>query len=110
VKTTYYKKSDAKDLFIDLGEVGVMATVTLNGKEIGTTWMAPYRLNITEAVKGGENSLEVKVVNVWRNRITGDKTLPEKERTTWLLVDNVTRREQLITSGLLGPVTIQEVN
>jgi len=106
--TTFtYQKSDAKDVHIDLGKVGVMATVTLNGKSIGTTWMAPYRLNITDAIQEGENELEVKVVNVWRNRLTGDKTLPEEQRTTSVLVDNITPEEELISSGLIGPVTIQ---
>ncbi len=109
--TTFsYQKSDAKNVFIDLGEVGVMATVTLNGKEVGTTWMAPYRLSITNALKEGVNTLEIKVVNVWRNRITGDKTLPEEERTTSVLIDNITPEEELISSGLLGPVTIQVVD
>uniref|UniRef100_UPI003216A70F glycosyl hydrolase n=1 Tax=uncultured Draconibacterium sp. TaxID=1573823 RepID=UPI003216A70F len=108
--TTFsYSNAEAKNVFIDLGEVGVMATVTLNGQEVGTTWMAPYRLNITEALKEGENTLEVKVVNVWRNRLTGDKTLPEEERTTSVWIDNITSEEELIPSGLIGPVTIQVV-
>ncbi|HEC44240.1 MAG TPA: hypothetical protein ENI20_15570 [Bacteroides sp.] len=102
-----YKKTDTKDVFIDLGKVGVMATLTLNGKEVGTTWMDPHRLNVTEAIKEGENKLEVKVVNVWRNRITGDQKLNKEERTTWLLVDNVTPEEELIPSGLMGKVSLQ---
>jgi hypothetical protein len=110
-KTTFnYQNTKAKAGFIDLGEVGVMATVTLNGKNVGTTWMAPYRLKITNSLKEGENTLEIKVVNVWRNRITGDKTLPEEEQTSSVLIDNITPDEKLITSGLLGPVTIQLVN
>lgn len=104
-----YAKTDAKDVFIDLGHVGVMATVTLNGKKVGTTWMAPYRLKITEAIKEGENRLEVNVVNVWRNRLTGDKKLTKDRRTTWLVVDRITPEEQLIPSGLFGEVTIQTV-
>lgn len=104
-----YQKSDAKAAVIDLGEVGVVATVTLNGKNIGTSWMAPYRLDITDALQEGENKLEIKVVNVWRNRLTGDKTLPLEERTTSVLVDNITRKEEVISSGLIGPVTIQVV-
>jgi len=47
---------------------------------------------------------------VWRNRLTGDKLLPESERTTSVLIDNITPEEELITSGLLGPVTIQLVD
>jgi hypothetical protein len=109
--TTFtYQKSEAKVVAIDLGELGVMATVTLNGKNVGTSWMAPYRLYITDALQEGENKLEIKVVNVWRNRLTGDKTLPEEQRTTSVLVDNITRAEEMISSGLIGPVTIQTVN
>ncbi len=109
-KSFNYKKTGAGDIFIDLGKVGVIATVTLNGNEAGTTWMAPYRLKITNAIKEGENTLEIKVTNVWRNRIIGDKLLPEKERSTWLLVDDITSDAELIPSGLMGPVTIQMFN
>jgi hypothetical protein len=108
--TTFnYQQSDAKDVVIDLGKVGVMATVTLNGKVVGTSWMAPYRLTITDALQEGENKLEIKVVNVWRNRVTGDKTLPIEERTTSVLVDLITPAEEMSSSGLMGPVTIQVV-
>jgi len=87
-----------------------MASVTLNGKEVGTTWMAPYRLNISDAITQGENRLEVKVTNVWRNRITGDKNLPEQERSTWLLIDRITDEEDLIPSGLMGEVNLQNID
>lgn len=106
--TTFkYQKSNAGKVAIDLGKVGVMATVKLNGKQIGTTWMAPYRLDITDAVKEGDNQLEIKVVNVWRNRLTGDKALPANQRTTSVLVDAVLPEEEMSASGLIGPVTIQ---
>lgn len=105
-----FRKTSAKNAFIDLGKVGVMATVTLNGEEVGTTWLAPYRLTITDTLKEGENVLEIKVVNVWRNRLTGDKHLPDEERTTSVLVDNITPEEELISSGLIGPVSIQVID
>jgi hypothetical protein len=108
--TTFdFEMPDAKNFFIDLGKVGVMATVILNGKNVGTTWMTPFRLNITGIIKERENTLQIKVVNVWRNRLTGDKTLPEDKRTTSVLVDNITPEEELIPSGLMGPVSIQVV-
>ncbi|MCK0148093.1 hypothetical protein MWU78_20775 [Arenibacter sp. F26102] len=106
----YSKKQQPKEVFIDLGKVGVMASVKINGKEIGTTWIAPFKLSTKDILEEGENTIEVEVVNVWRNRITGDKTIPETERTTWLLIDNVTPEEELIPSGLLGPVTIQTIH
>jgi len=105
----YVKNADTRNVFIDLGNVGVMASVKINNKDMGTTWIAPYKLDITEAIQEGENTIEVEVVNVWRNRITGDKLVPEEERTTQLLVDNIGKDEALISSGLLGPVTIQVI-
>jgi hypothetical protein len=106
---TFKNDESAKDIFIDLGKIGVMASVKINGTHIGTTWIAPYKLNANEAIKDGENTVEIEVVNVWRNRITGDKKLPETEKTTWLIVDGITPEEELIPSGLLGPVTIQTI-
>ena len=105
----YIKNAEVSDVFIDLGNVGVMASVKINGKDVGTSWIAPYKLNITKAIQEGENTIEVEVVNVWRNRITGDKLLPEEKRTTHLLVDGISREEELISSGLLGPVTLQVI-
>jgi len=106
----YKNKEQTKDVLIDLGNVGVIASVKLNGKAIGTTWMPPFQLNAADAIKEGVNTIEVEVVNVWRNRITGDNLLPESDRTTWLLVDSVEPEEELIPSGLLGPVTIQTIH
>ncbi len=105
----YKKEKSTKDIFINLGKVGVIASVKINGNDIGTTWIAPFKLNATDAIKDGKNTIEVEVVNVWRNRLTGDKTLPEDEQTTWVNVDAVTPQEELIPSGLLGPVTIEVI-
>ena len=95
------------DLFINLGDVGVMAEVRINGQEIGGTWMSPFRLNTGDFLKAGENQLEVEVVNVWRNRLIGDKMLPKEERYTWLLVDDIKPGDELQASGLIGPVSIE---
>ncbi|WP_147676347.1 glycosyl hydrolase [Algibacter pacificus] len=105
----FTKTEENQDVFIDLGDVGVMATVKINGKNVGTTWIAPFKVKINQALKEGENTIEVEVVNVWRNRLTGDQYLPETERFTWVNVDRATPKEELISSGLLGPVTIQVI-
>jgi hypothetical protein len=64
-------------LYLDLGKVAVIADVHLNGKALGTLWKTPYRVEVTDAIKAGENVLEVKVANLWINRQIGDELLPE---------------------------------
>ena len=98
------------EVFINLGEVSVMAEVKLNGKEVGGVWIAPYRLNVSNAIKKGENELEIEVVNLWRNRMIKDKMLPESERYTWMVVDDIKEGEAPHSSGLLGPVTIESIS
>jgi hypothetical protein len=74
------KELPQKNLYIDLGNVMVMAKVTLNGQYVGGVWTFPYRLNVTGYLKEGENKLEITVVNNWQNRLIGDQRLPEDQR------------------------------
>lgn len=96
-------------LFIDLGEVSVMAEVKINGRKLGGVWMAPYRLDATEYLKEGTNTIEIEVVNLWRNQLLKDKKLPKEERYTWHLVDDIKEDEMPHSSGLLGPITIEAI-
>jgi hypothetical protein len=84
-KATYSKQiqipvslvSKDRALYLDLGDVGVIASVKLNGRDLGILWRAPFRVEITSAVHAGANSLEVMVVNLWPNRLIGDEQLPD---------------------------------
>jgi hypothetical protein len=103
-----------KAIKIDLGEVYDVAEILVNGKNAGVLWTKPYQLNVQELVQEGENKLEVKITNLWVNRITGDLELPEGEkfcRTNRPFVEpyqhNVDKNPQPRTSGLLGPVYIE---
>jgi hypothetical protein len=116
--------------YLDLGEVAVMAQVKLNGQDLGILWKAPYRVDVTGILRPGDNELEVKVVNLWINRLIGDEQLPEdSERngdgtlkrwpewltrgqpsptgrftfTSWRLWK---KNDPLVQSGLIGPVTL----
>jgi hypothetical protein len=54
-------------LLLDLGDVKNVAEVAVNGKPLGTYWKAPFRVDVTSALKPGPNRLEIKVVNLWVN-------------------------------------------
>lgn len=103
------KLPENQEVYINLGKLSVMAKVKLNGKDVGGVWMAPYRLNISEAIKKGENQLEIEVVNLWRNQLIKDKQRPEEEKYTWLVTDDIKPKSKLQPSGLLGPVIIETI-
>ena len=115
---------------LDLGQVEVMAHVTLNGKDCGIAWKPPYRVDITRALTAGQNKLEVEVVNTWVNRMIGDEQLPidakwknwetlvewpdwfkqgrrsPTGRYTFTTARHYKKDSPLQPSGLLGPVRI----
>ncbi len=61
---------------LDLGDVGDLAEVTLNGALVGTLWQPPFRADVTRQLRAGDNTLEVRVANRWINRVIGDESLP----------------------------------
>lgn len=130
-KTFAYQPSDSKSkLHLNLGKVAVMARVKLNGCDLGILWKPPYRVDITGAIKPGDNQLEIQVVNLWPNRLIGDEQLPEdserkgngtlKQWPQWLLDGKPSpagrftfsswrlwkKEDALQPSGLIGPVTL----
>jgi hypothetical protein len=115
-KAVYRKTFDAPGLttppagkvYLDLGTVHELAEVRLNGKTLGVVWTAPWRIEITGAVKPAGNKLEIGVVNLWPNRLIGDGTLPPQQRRTKTNhVAYYQGKHPLLPSGLLGPVTVQ---
>ena len=66
-------------------------------------------MDITAAAQAGANKLEVEVVNFWPNRIIGDALLPREQRLTKTNIRKLTSPNQLMTSGLFGPVKLMEV-
>lgn len=100
-----FNSDRAGAMYLDLGDiqdVGI-AKVLLNGKNLGIVWTPPFRVPVT--LKKGKNVLEITVINSWRNRLVGDRGLPEEKRITHT---NITIRPEweLLPAGLLGPVTI----
>ena len=94
-------------MILDLGQVNDIAVVRVNGKELATLWLPPYRLDITAAVKPGANTLEVDVVNTWNNRLVGDAALPDGQRLTSITAATVSKDTPLTPAGLVGPVYLR---
>ncbi len=108
---TYRKTFEAPNIpdgraYLDLGTVHEMAAVSLNGKKLGVVWCAPWRVDITDALKAKDNRLEITVANLWRNRLLGDRKLPETKRLTRTAL-RYRARGELLPSGLIGPVVIE---
>jgi hypothetical protein len=94
--------------YLNLGRVANIAEVSLNGKPCGVAWTAPYRVDITKALRKGTNQLEVTITNTWANRLMGDQLLPEAERITRTTAPFRLAGKPLNEAGLLGPVAIEE--
>jgi len=92
-------------IVLDLGEVHELAQVTVNGKGLGIVWHAPYRLDITDALKPGRNQLSIAVTNLWPNRLIGDKQ-PGSRQYAWAPQSMYSAGSKLMRSGLIGPVTV----
>ncbi|WP_223827538.1 glycosyl hydrolase [Hymenobacter armeniacus] len=99
-------KGPQQRVFLDLGQVDNLAEVQLNGQPVGIAWTAPYRLDITEAVKKGANQLSIRVTNTWANRLIGDQALPADQRQTWTPAPSPATGKPLLPAGLLGPVML----
>lgn len=124
-----------KRVIIDLGDVRHFATVVVNGKAFPTMWRPPFRVDATKALGDARTvELVVKVTNLWPNRMIGDERMfkPDCEwspagrgrgiaaipdwvkrgeksptgRYTFCTWRHWMADEELLPSGLLGPVKI----
>lgn len=97
--------SSARKLWLDLGKVGDVAEVFVNGESAGITWFAPDQVDIAQLVRPGNNTLEVRVANRWINRLIGDKQ-DGAERVTFVAAPTYRADAPLRPSGLIGPVRL----
>jgi len=125
------QKTDGRRSILDLGKVAVMARVQLNGKDLGILWKPPYRVDVTDTLKAGKNTLKIAVVNLWVNRLIGDAAKPDDSkrddkgslqswpewvlsggeppggRHTFVTIPLWKADDERVPSGLLGPVTLR---
>lgn len=137
---TYTKEIDipaadlraGNSLWLDLGRVKNLAEVSVNGKALGILWKPPFRVNLAGVAQPGKNKLEIKITNLWPNRLIGDEQLPDDREWTgkrlkawpqWVLDGKPsptgrytfttwhhwTKDDALLESGLIGPVRLVPV-
>ena len=123
-------------IFLDLGTVNHIARVTLNGRDLGVVWCAPWGVTVPpDLLRAADNALEIEVTNVWANRLIGDEQEPAdcdwqpghmggsylKRFPDWFTLNQprpaagryafttwnyFTKDSALTPSGLLGPVRL----
>lgn len=114
---------------LDLGSVAVIAEVHVNEKYVGTLWKAPFRIDVSDVLQPGKNTLNIRVTNLWPNKLIGDEKLPldferkgdkikrlpdwlvtnttrPTERTTFSSWKHWSKDDTLLPSGLLGPIEL----
>jgi len=99
------------DIFLDLGDVMVMAEIIVNGQNLGILWKKPFAIDITRAIHEGFNEIEIRITNTWWNRLVGDEKYPEgfpgstiAQPRTFTTYKAWKANDDLMLSGLLGPV------
>ena len=85
------------------GKVCDLAVVRLNGQSARHALDRALALEITKAVRPGDNVLEVDIINPWNNRLVGDLALPPEQRRTYLALPVLAANSPLLPAGLLGP-------
>ena len=103
-----FKTKSTKNLYLELEHIYNIATVKLNGKNCGTIWTKPYRVDISDALKQGRNTIEIIVTNTWANRIMGDEiyNAGDDANKIWTNAPYRTPLKKPVNSGLAGKVKI----
>ncbi|MBS1813385.1 MAG: hypothetical protein JSS87_00755 [Acidobacteria bacterium] len=98
--TTFTAPATNKRVMLNLGDVGSVASVKVNGTDAGTLLIAPFTVDITKLIHPGENTLEVTVTNTLYNAMVQRKNRPFNP-------GNVLTPSGLVPSGLMGPVQLE---
>lgn len=101
------------DAGISLGDVREVASVKLNGKDLGTAWHIPFQLYAGHALKSKGNVLEIEVTNLSANYMRlRDQQQPDWKKFYDINIVDITYKKfdatrwQPMPSGLLGPVKL----
>ncbi len=94
---------------IDLGDAREIAEVIVNGQSLGVVWKTPYKVDLKNTLRAGNNKIEVKVTNLWVNRLIGDQQPNVEKKITYTTMPFYQANAPLLSSGLLGPVVLNAI-
>ncbi len=114
--TFNFEPSDTHDWVLSLGRVAESARVRLNGRELATLWCPPFEVPVGQALRAGQNVLQIDVTNVAANRIR-DLDRRHVQWKRFYEINFVNKNYQpfdasgwpIRTSGLVGPVALRPV-
>lgn len=98
--------SSGHQLWLQLGQVREIATVIVNGQPVDTHWREPFAARIDRALHAGDNTVEIKVSNLWPNRLIGDLQPNATEKFTHTNIRTYTKDSPLLPSGILRPIAL----
>lgn len=113
-RMTSARLADKHTWYLDLGAVGEVARVYLNGQEVGTSVFPPHIFSVDSLLLEGPNNLVIDVANTWLNQLVGEKDKPFAKQRTRSNVGSGTRENMsrpwedypALPSGLMGPVQL----
>ena len=106
--TSFSLESLPEHCSLDLGRVCNMARVSVNGHDLGLYWKEPYVCPVDKSVlKKGINTVEIKVINSWANRLIGDARHKDEKPYAFTAERYYKAEDPLPSSGLIGPVLLK---
>lgn len=95
-----------RKVYLQIDSLYNIATIKVNGIDCGTIWTNYHGVDITQAIKQGENKVEIFVSNTWHNRLIGDQLLLEEKRITWTTAPFRLKDKPLLPAGIVGAVKL----
>lgn len=101
-----------KSVILDLGEVHEIAEVIVNGENLGVLWHGAREVDIKDAIREGENQVEIKVTNLLLNKVIGYGRNGVKWKPDYYFVnmnyeDFDAKHMLRLKSGILGPILVK---
>jgi hypothetical protein len=100
------KLTSGEQVLLRFPQLGSVARVVINGKEVSTVWCSPWEADLTAHIKKGGNTVEIYVANCLTNRMIADALLPQSERFTYAYPEIASPKDRLIASGIIDKVLL----